>query len=70
MAIIPSTITAAELMSLSADGNRCELVEGEVIMMSPAGGRHAKVAAKINQSLVNHLDENRGVSFLRPKPGF
>ena len=64
MANIPSTTTAAELLSFVADGNRCELINGEVIMMSPAGGRHGKVAMKLGMLLANHVEEKQlGVTF-------
>ena len=64
MANIPSSTTAAELLSFVADGNRCELVNGEVVMMSPAGGRHGKVAMKLGMLLANHVEEaGSGSSF-------
>lgn len=44
MASAPTTLDAAGLLSLPNDGFRYELVEGVVRMLSPAGGRHGRVA--------------------------
>ena len=36
--------TANELVTVSAGGERCELVEGELIKIAPSGGLHGRVA--------------------------
>jgi Uma2 family endonuclease len=60
----PSLITAQELFLLPADGGRYELREGELRMMSPAGGRHGRIAVRIAQLLANHVDQHQlGVVF-------
>ena len=51
-------ITAEHLAMMSDDGNRYELIEGELKMMSPAGGRHGRIAARFNKMLAIHVDEN------------
>ena len=43
----PRLTTAAELFELSTDGVRHELFEGSLRMMSPAGGRHGRLAIRI-----------------------
>lgn len=42
-----SKTTADELLAMPDDGNRYELVEGALRMMSPAGGRHGRVAMNL-----------------------
>jgi Uma2 family endonuclease len=48
--------TAEQLAALPRDDARYELVEGELHMMSPAGGQHGRVAMKLAQLLANHVD--------------
>lgn len=60
----PKMMTVDELFKLPADGFRYELLEGSLNMMSPAGGRHGRVAMRIALLLGNHVDrENLGVVF-------
>ena len=40
-------ITAEQLAALPDDGKRYELVDGVLHMMSPAGSRHGRIAAKL-----------------------
>lgn len=50
------TITSAEeLLNASTDHGRCELVRGELIMLSPGKGRHAVVAMRIGRLLLNFV---------------
>ena len=41
------TMTADQLFARSSELGRCELLKGELITMSPAGGGHGRVAAKL-----------------------
>jgi Uma2 family endonuclease len=52
---IPDLMTAEQLATLPDGGARYELVEGELRMMSPAGGRHGRVAIKLALLLANHV---------------
>ena len=52
-----STMTAEELAAMPDDGNRYELVRGELKMMSPAGGRHGRIAMKLSRRIGNHVEE-------------
>lgn len=47
--------TAEQLAALPRDNRRYELVKGELRVMSPAGGRHGRVAMKLAQLLANHV---------------
>ncbi len=50
--------TAEELLSAPSDLGRCELVRGELIMMSPGKGRHGAVEARIVRWLLSFVDPN------------
>ena len=56
--MIADVKTAEQLARLPDDGNRYELVEGVLRMMSPAGGRHGRVAVRVNKLLANHVDDH------------
>lgn len=49
--------TAEQLAALPDDGNRYELINGELSVMSPAGGRHGRIALRINKLLAIHVDD-------------
>ncbi|MEZ6136563.1 MAG: Uma2 family endonuclease [Pirellulaceae bacterium] len=56
--------TAQELFDSLADGYRYELIQGALHMMSPADGRHGRIAGQIGYLLKAHVDRNRlGVVF-------
>ncbi len=58
------TVTAEQLLEMPEDGNRYELISGELRMMSPAGGRHGRVAHNVGLVLGIHVrKENLGVVF-------
>lgn len=50
--------TAEELLNAPADLGPCELVRGELVMMSPGKGRHAAVGMKIGRSLLDFVEAN------------
>jgi Uma2 family endonuclease len=48
-------ITTAEQLLQAGDIGPCELVRGELIMMSPAGWQHGYIAARVLALLYNHV---------------
>jgi len=46
-------MTAEELLARSSELGRCELIQGELIKMSPAGGLHGLIGMR----LLRHLDQ-------------
>jgi Uma2 family endonuclease len=59
MATVESITTADQLFA-APDLGRCELLRGELVMMSPAGSRHGFVAARIARLLMDFV-ESRGL---------
>ena len=51
---LDTQITTAEQL-LAANLPRCELIGGEIVMMSPAGFDHGRFASKIVGALENHV---------------
>jgi Uma2 family endonuclease len=49
-------MTADELLAMPDDGRRYELVQGELRMMSPAGGRHGRIAMKLARRLGDFVE--------------
>ena len=53
-----SLMTADELARLASDGKRYRLIRGELQMMSPAGGRHGRIAQKLLRRLGNYVEDH------------
>jgi len=51
--------TAEELLRLPDDGHRYDLVEGELRMMSPAGGPHGFIIGNISAILGHYILQNK-----------
>src|SRR5712691_10886035 len=56
-AIVATHVMAGDLASLEGDGYRYDLLDGELIRVSPAGFRHGRLAAEIARRLGNFLAE-------------
>ena len=50
--------TADELLRMPEDGFRYELIAGELRKMTPAGGKHGRIAMRTGRSLANHVESN------------
>lgn len=51
-------MTASELLDLPDDGQKYELVHGELIRMSPTGGTHGKIASRLDHRLRSHVESH------------
>jgi Uma2 family endonuclease len=63
-------MTAEELAAMPDDGNRYELVNGELIAMAPSFARHGMIAGAIAVSLGHHVKTNRLGAVLVADAGF
>jgi Uma2 family endonuclease len=50
-------VTTAEQLFEAANLGRCELVRGELLMMTPAGYEHGEIAARIGAHLFRYVTE-------------
>jgi len=51
-------MTAGELLTLPEDGYRYELLQGELVKMTPAGVKHGRIAMRIGALLDEHARRN------------
>jgi Uma2 family endonuclease len=63
-------MTADKLMAFPTDGHRYELVQGELRMMSPAGGRHGRIALLIARRLGDHVEKHQLGETFAAETGF
>ena len=70
MAVETRLMTAEELLQMPDDGMRHELVEGELITMSPAGSRHGDIAMAIGAHLRMYADEKKLGKVYAAETGF
>ena len=57
-AVVATQVSADELASLEGDGYRYDLLNGDLIRVSPAGFEHGRLAARIGARLVVFLDSH------------
>jgi Uma2 family endonuclease len=58
MATVQHITTAEELLQTPGLG-RCELVHGELIMMSPAGCEHGRIVSRINARIERYVEKHK-----------
>ncbi len=58
MSVIEKTYTAEDLWELSRGGVRLELIEGELVEMSPAGDTHTELVSWLNYLIFEHVHKN------------
>jgi len=54
-----AAITADQLLQSPYQGQRCELIEGEVTMMSPAGWIHGEIVSTLHCLLASHIEKHK-----------
>src|SRR5689334_13924183 len=69
MSTITKPITADELFAMG-DIGRCELLYGELVMMSPAGAEHGVIAGRFCRYLAEHVEEARLGAVFASETGF
>ena len=62
--------TEADLWEQSVRGQRCELVDGQIRVMSPAGYNHGRIAARILGKLLEHAARTSAGQVLDSTTGF
>src|SRR5712691_9188904 len=65
------TLTADDLFRMPDDGfHRYELVEGQLVVMTPAGGLHGAVGMRLATAISAHVDQHRLGVVLSADTGF
>lgn len=50
------------------DGERAELIDGQIYYMAPPNRRHQKLISRLNQLIANYIDANGGSCEVYPAP--
>jgi Uma2 family endonuclease len=70
MTIASNLMTAEELFASPQYDKHCELVNGELIMMAPAGGGHGNLTHRLAMRLGNFIDHHKLGEGLAAETGF
>lgn len=50
------------------DGERAELIDGQIYNMAPPGRTHQRVSSKLHQTIANYIDGQKGACEVYPAP--
>ena len=50
------------------EGTRAELIDGQIYYMAPPSRQHQRIISKLNQSIANYIDSNKGPCEVYPAP--
>lgn len=67
---MPTAITTAEQLLRNPHIGRCELIRGELHMMSPSGAQHGLVAGVMFRAIANHVDAQKLGKAFAAETGF
>ena len=70
MAYSTRIMTADELLAMPDDGKCYELIQGELRMMLPAGGRHGRIALKLGRRIGDHVEQHQLGETFAAETGF
>lgn len=70
MATVATQLTTAEDLLAMGDIGRCELIYGELVMMSPSGGTHGIVALRLGSFLREFIEAHDLGSVFGAETGF
>jgi len=57
--VVTEPITTAEQLLRAQDLGRCELVHGDLVMMSPAGFEHGRIVVRITRPLAEFVEQQK-----------
>ena len=63
-------ITTADELFEAGDIGRCELIRGQLVMMTPAGGEHARLTTRVALRVGNYVEQRRLGLVYAGDPGF
>lgn len=61
------TYTIDDIYALP-DGERAELIDGQIYFMAPPSTRHQRIVSKLNQKIANYIDVHGGDCEVFPSP--
>jgi len=70
MTIAANKLVTADELRAMGDIGRCELIYGELVVMSPAGAEHGVVAMRFGRYLEAHVDEHALGAVFAAETGF
>lgn len=70
IAVLTQPVTADELFDLPDDGNRYELVKGELRKMAPTGDEHGEITVELTAALHSHVKKHKLGKVYAAETGF